>query len=142
MKKRAFEKNKYNKTKKQSHQLATCLLFLLLLDSPALLCSAFTFTPGSSPQALSLAAPLVSSMKPGPGSALKTRCCARLAGDGGVALAFGAWLRERQPPCLCWMNARMWARGKARLHWPQVRRSRPSSGGRTCGGGGGGGGGW
>lgn len=32
----------------------------------------------------------------------------------------------------------MWARGKAWLHWPQVSRSRPSSGARTCGGGGGG----
>ena len=55
-----------------------------------------------------------------------------------MALALGAWFRERQPPCLCWMNAKMWASGKARLHWPQVRRSRPSSGARTCGGGGGG----
>lgn len=55
-----------------------------------------------------------------------------------MALAFGAGFRELQPPCLCWMKARMWARGKAWLHWPQVRRSRPSSGPRTCRGGGGG----
>lgn len=105
--------------------------------SPALPSSAFTFMPRSSPQALP---PLLSSMKPGPSSALATRHCARLAGEGGVALAFEAWFRERQPPCLCWMNARMWARGKALLHWPQVRRSRPSSGAWACGGGRGGGG--
>lgn len=91
--------------------------------------------PGSSPQV-----PLLSSMKPGTGS-LSLSLSAWSAGEGGVAAARRAGVGGLQLPCLCWMKARMWARGKDWLHCPQVRRSRSSPGAGTRGGGGGGGGG-
>ncbi|CAF90804.1 unnamed protein product, partial [Tetraodon nigroviridis] len=87
----------------------------------------------SSPQA-----PLVSSMKPGSGSWTPS---AWVVGEGGVAPARRARWGVLQAPCLCWMKARMWARGKDWLHCPQVRRSRSSPGPGTRRGGGGGGGG-